>query len=205
MCCCLGEEGCGRGDGQTPCSPAELKVEEGWCVHASGCFQHCVGCFTEKCWQKVPGDLCRRHREGWRERRDAGRGTLVWAGEQELLPKQGLRHCTHTPGQGNSSLPYHHVLHRACKKAYMKTRGAVPIFSSCCMRARNRLLVIFWLPVHVNEIQWKQLLSKGRTRERCKGLGDCKKWMASLPCYPARTTAQCRWDSTKYSHWLGIT
>lgn len=51
------------------------------------------------------------------ERRDAGTGTVVWAGEQELLTKQGLRHhCTHTPGQGNSSLSYHHVLHRACRK-----------------------------------------------------------------------------------------
>lgn len=59
MCCCSG-----RGDGQPPCSPTQLEVEEGWrplCVF--GCFQHCVGCFTGKYWQKIPGDLCRRHRE----------------------------------------------------------------------------------------------------------------------------------------------
>lgn len=74
-------------------------------------------------------------------------------------------------------------LTQGLQKAYMKTHGIVPIFSSCCMCARNRLLVLFWLPVRVNEIQWKQLLSKGRTGEKCKGPGDCKKWMASLPCY----------------------
>lgn len=91
------------------------------------------------------------------------------------------------------------------QKAHTRTRGVVRTFSSCCTHARNRLLVLCWLPVHANEIQWKRLLSKGRTGDRCKGLGDCKKWMASLPCYPARTTAWYRWDSTKYNHWPGIT
>lgn len=55
---CLGEQGCGRGDGQTPRGPKQLKVEEGWCsLHAFGCFQRCVGCFAGKCWQKVPGEV----------------------------------------------------------------------------------------------------------------------------------------------------
>lgn len=44
-------------------------------------------------------------------------------------------------------------LTQGLQKAYMKTHGVVPIFSSCCMHARKRLLDLFWLPVHVNEIQ----------------------------------------------------
>lgn len=36
------------------------------------------------------------------------------------------------------------------QKAHTRTRGVVPIFR---MHARNRLLVLCWLPVHANEIQ----------------------------------------------------
>lgn len=81
------------------------------------CRMFCWEMLAKGTWrslQEAQGGMVRE--EGCRERKDAGRGTVVWAGEQELLPKQGLRHCTHTPGRGNSSLSYHPVLCRACKK-----------------------------------------------------------------------------------------
>lgn len=51
----LGEQGCGREDGQPPHASTQLKAEEGRCSsRAFGCFQHWAGSFAGKCWQKIP-------------------------------------------------------------------------------------------------------------------------------------------------------
>lgn len=60
------------------------------------------------------------------------------------------------------------------------------IFHQLLYACQKQALVLCWLPVCVNKIQWKQLLSKGRTGVSRRGLRDCEKRMAPLPCCPAR-------------------
>lgn len=95
--------------------------------------------------QEAQGGMARE--EGCREKYSgAGRGAraIAQARAEALYPH--LR-----PRKLLPFLPT--CLMQGLQKAHMKTHGAVPISSSCCTQATNRLLVILWLPVHVNEIQ----------------------------------------------------
>lgn len=123
------------------------------------CFWMCLALGRKFCWEmlaKGTRNLCRRHGEGWRGRRDGDGGGMareegcrerfsgvamqtgaaVQARAETLCLPLGpnLHHQAGKPAPFLSS-----CLVRGLQKAYMKRQGVVTFFLNRCMHARNRL------------------------------------------------------------------
>lgn len=142
---------------------------------------------------KCTRDLCRRHMEGWQWRRNGrdGRETFGCAGmwvraiaqaraEALCLPRGSISHP-----RARKLLPSLIITSYTWPAKSIHEEGwSGYILHQLLYACQKQALVLCWLPVCVNKIQWKRLLSKGRVSRR--GLRDREKWMAPLPCCPAR-------------------